>query len=291
MCGPAGLYLARRFGLPLVAGAFSDLVANPAWTNVSLIRRVANFVGMFVYARADAIRADSKAVARRLAASGFPQARFVPFLITNAEALAVPAVNAAEVRRNLLGENSGPLLLAVARLEPEKNIALMLRAFSELGRHVPGAVLAVAGEGSLRRQLEESAPGAKVRWLGWIGHSELAAYYQAADLLLLSSDVESSARVLTEALLSGTPVLTTDTAGAREVVEDGGSGRIVPVGDAGAFSAALLDLCRAPRRLEEMGDCGRQAALAFCSREAVVAGLRNIYGHVTRRHARESAPL
>jgi glycosyltransferase involved in cell wall biosynthesis len=189
----------------------------------------------------------------------------------------------------LLGNSAGPLLLAVARLEPEKNIGLMLRAVSVLARSVPGVLLAVVGDGSMRRELEQSAPNRNVRWLGRIPNAELGAYYQAADLLLLSSDIESSARVLTEALLAGTPVLTTDTAGAREIVEDGVSGRVVPVGDGTAFASALIELCSNSEHLDRMGNVGRLAARNLSSREVVIDGLRDLYRDVTLRNRRESA--
>jgi 1,2-diacylglycerol 3-alpha-glucosyltransferase len=291
LCGTAGLYLARRFKLPLVAGAFSDQICNPNWVSNSLINRVANAVGKFVYARANAIRADSEAVAQRLAANGFLQTRFVPFLITNAEALAQSGPGSAEIRQRLLRGCDGPLLLAVARLEPEKNISLLLRAFMEVKKVIPGVVLAIAGDGSLRSQLEQSVPESSVRWLGWVPNKDLGNYYQAADIMVLSSDNESSARVLTESLLAGTPIVTTDTAGAREIVEDGLSGRIVPVGDVTAFGAALLELCCDPARRQSMGQRGLQNAQRLSSRKAVIDGLRNLYYDVTRRDGNESAAL
>jgi glycosyltransferase involved in cell wall biosynthesis len=105
----------------------------------------------------------------------------------------------------------------------------------------------------------------------------MSAYYQAADLLLLSSNRESAARVLSESLLAGTPVLTTDTAGAREVVVDGVSGRITPVGDLAAFSSALSDLLGDVDRLGAMGRAGRDATRAYVTAESVSQELRRLY--------------
>lgn len=287
LCGPAGLWLSRRYRVPLIVGAFTDQVANPAWASASLVNCFADVVGRAVYKRADAIRADSLAVMQRLQASGFPQTHFIPFLITNAEMLVQPAAKAAIVRRTLLDGRNGPLLLAVARLEPEKNMELMLQAVESIVKSVNGVVLAVVGEGSLRKKLQQRFAAEWVRWLGWIPNTELAAYYQAADLSLLSSDIESSARVLTESLLAGTPVLTTDTAGAREVVEDTRSGRIVPTGDLEAFTRALLELCENPQQLEEMGKHGQQMVGTHMSSANIISGLRQLCAQAIRRHQGE----
>lgn len=287
LCGLVGLWLSRRYRVPLIVGAFTDQVANPAWASASLVNWFADVVGRAVYKQADAIRADSLAVMQRLQASGFPQASFIPFLITNAEMLVQPAAKAAIVRRTLLGDRNGPLLLAVARLESEKNIDLMLQAVERVVKSMNGVVLAVVGDGSLRKKLEQRFAAEWVRWLGWVPNTELAAYYQAADLSLLSSDIESSARVLTESLLAGTPVLTTDTAGAREVVEDMRSGRIVPTGDLDAFTRVLLELCENSRQLDEMGKCGQQMVGAHMSRANIISGLRQLCAQAIRRHQGE----
>jgi glycosyltransferase involved in cell wall biosynthesis len=93
---------------------------------------------------------------------------------------------------------------------------------------------------------------------------------------LLSSDYESSARVLSEAMLAGTAVVTTDTAGAREVVEDGVTGEIVPVDDAAAFAAAIVRVAGDPDLCRRMGDAARARADAVVSQAAVVAGLRAV---------------
>lgn len=272
--------LARFAGARFVVGAFSDQVGNPAWRAKSRVNRIADRCARFIYARADAIRADSRAVTGRLHALGLGQARFVPFLITNARALSAPDPRRDGMRAECLGHLPGPLLLAVCRLEPEKNLPMMFDALRRAIAHLPGARLVVAGDGSQRRALEEACSDLsdRVRFLGMVENTGLAPLYQAADLLLLSSDYESSARVLSEAMLAGTAVVTTDTAGAREVVEDGVTGEIVPVGDAAAFAAAIVRVAGDPDLCRRMGDAARARADAVVSQAAVVAGLRAVLG-------------
>lgn len=278
--GLAGVSLARRFRLPLVVGLYSDEIDNPVWLAERPLNRLANRIGKWVLRQAAAARSDSLAVAERLSHYGFRYLTYIPFLITHADRLLAPDAGAQAIRLRLLEDQPGPLLMAVCRLEQEKNIPLMLSAFASASKQHPGLVLAIAGSGSLADTLAQEAerivPG-RVRWLGWVGNTEMPAYYQAADLMLLSSNRESAARVLYESLLAGTPVLSTDTAGAREVIEDGVTGRIVPVGDLDAYTQALIELCSIPDRLDEMGREGRRRMSSRVTAEAVAQQLRAVY--------------
>jgi glycosyltransferase involved in cell wall biosynthesis len=286
LSGLAGALLSWRFGLPLVVGVFSDEVDNPVWLAERRLNRVANWVAKWVLGRAAAIRVDSRSVVERISGRGYRNLAYVPVLITGADRLLAPSAEARPVRPRLLGSRSGPLLLAVCRLEPEKNISLMLRAVGRAAKSLPGLVLAVAGDGrmaaALAAEAAEVAPGC-VHWLGRIENADLAAYYHAADLLLLSSNRESAARVLWESLLAGTPVLTTDTAGAREVVEDGISGCIVPIGDLKAFGDALAELCRNVDHLARLGAEGQRRVERIATAEAVLDGLRQLYDRALQR--------
>lgn len=278
--GLAGAWLARRFRLPLVVGLYSDEIDNPVWLAERPLNRLANRIGKSVLRRAAAVRSDSLAVAERLFHYRYRNLMYIPFLITHADRLLTTDARVPDIRLRLLEGCSGPLLLAVCRLEQEKNISLMLAAFAEAAYRHPGLVLAIAGKGTLADALEQEAeriaPG-RVRWLGWIGNTEMPGYYQAADLILLSSNRESAARVLYESLLAGTPVLSTDTSGAREVIEDGVTGRIVPVADTGAYTHALIELCGNPDGLIIMGQTGRQQMTSRVTAEAVASQMWVLY--------------
>ena len=83
--------------------------------------------------------------------------------------------------------------------------------------------LLICGEGPLRHELEALARqrgvDRHIRFEGLVDNTALATYYAAADLFVLPSVLESLGVVSIEALASGTPVVTTDTAGGLEVAE------------------------------------------------------------------------
>ena len=124
------------------------------------------------------------------------------------------------VRRDL-GAEDGPVLLTVKRLHPLGGHDALLNAMPSILARFPAAMLWLAGDGESRAPLEAQcrdlgiAP--HVRFLGRIENEALAKYYIAADLFVLASRVESWGTVMLESLACGTPVVTTETVGGREV--------------------------------------------------------------------------
>ncbi|HWT14023.1 MAG TPA: glycosyltransferase [Allosphingosinicella sp.] len=163
---------------------------------------------------------------------------------------------------------SGPLLLTVGGLVPGKGQRFAIEA---LGR-IPGATLALVGEGpdrpALERLVRRLGLERRVRLLGSRPHAELAAWFAAADVTVQPSASEGLANVWVESLACGTPVVTCDVGGAREVIDRPEAGRLVPR-DAAAIAAAVRDLLAAPpdpgavRKAAESFDWGRNSAELF----------------------------
>jgi glycosyltransferase involved in cell wall biosynthesis len=152
----------------------------------------------------------------------------------------------------------GPVLVTVGRLEPVKNVALLLDAFARVAETLDARLL-IIGEGSQRAALEAQARGpglaGRVALLGHVPSPR--PYLRAADLFVLASDEEGFGQVLIEAMAEGLPVISTDAAGggARFVLDDGRAGLLVPRGDAGALADAIS-------RLGDPGERARWATLA-----------------------------
>jgi glycosyltransferase involved in cell wall biosynthesis len=141
-----------------------------------------------------------------------------------------------------------PVILAVGRLVVAKDYPTLLNAFSLLNRKRQANLL-ILGEGRERLRLE-----ALVRQLGLTENVQMPgfvknpyAYMARARLLVLSSRWEGFGNVLVETLACGTPVVSTDCKGGPgEILEGGRFGRLVPVGDAQALAAAMLETLQTP---------------------------------------------
>lgn len=132
-------------------------------------------------------------------------------------------------------------LLAVGTLAPAKNFDVLLRALAQLGESLNVRLL-ILGEGSERAALEGLARQLHVADLvslpGFVENPR--PYFQAADLLVVSSRVEGFGNVIVEALEQGTPVVSTDCpSGPREILEGGRFGALVPVGDVNALASGI----------------------------------------------------
>ncbi|MFZ1623963.1 MAG: glycosyltransferase family 4 protein [Gammaproteobacteria bacterium] len=120
------------------------------------------------------------------------------------------------------------LVVAAGRLEAQKNYPRLLRAFSTLLKSMPDAKLAIAGEGSQRRMLEDMIQALKIEshttLLGQV--TDMTALYEKAGLFVLSSDYEGLGLATMEALCAGCPVVSTPIEPSREIDDILGGGMI-----------------------------------------------------------------
>jgi glycosyltransferase involved in cell wall biosynthesis len=138
-----------------------------------------------------------------------------------------------------------PVFLSCRSLEPEYNVACVLRAFALIQRRFPDARLTVAGDGSQRAELEQLARELCLRnteFTGMVQPSGMPAMYDAADVLLNATDVDNMPLSLIEAFSSGLPIVTTDAGGIPYIVSDGETGLLVQRDDDEAMAAAAIRL-------------------------------------------------
>ncbi len=170
-------------------------------------------------------------------------------------------------------------ILCAARMVAEKDHPTLAKAFAKtLARH-PEATLTLVGDGpllpGLRRLIGELGIEERVRICG--GTSDLRPYFSEASVFVLSSTHEGLPNVVLEAMASGLPVAATAAGGVPELVEDGRTGFLSPIGDADALSRSLDRLLSAPPLAREMGEKGRERVLAHFSQEAMVRRHEEIF--------------
>ena len=135
----------------------------------------------------------------------------------------------------------GRQYLAVGRLAPQKNFALLIDAFARFSQS--DDQLVILGEGAERAMLEAKAwslgIAGRVQLPGHVATTE--AWLARADALILSSDYEGVPAVLIEALAAGIPIVSTCCCvSVDDLLGHGALGRIVPVGDPAALADAMV---------------------------------------------------
>ncbi|MFN3652863.1 MAG: glycosyltransferase [Armatimonadota bacterium] len=166
----------------------------------------------------------------------------------------------ARVRAEL-GTPAGAVVAAVlARVTEDKGQVETIDAFASLAARHPRAELWIVGEGTLRPRLEEQARALgvqdRVRFTGF--RSDIAAVFQAVDVVVQASHREGLGNTLLEAMAASRPIVASGVGGILDVVVPGETGTLVPPYNAAAIAEALEPLLADEALREKYGRQGRQ---------------------------------
>lgn len=155
-----------------------------------------------------------------------------------------------------------PVILCVSRLEPVKNLPMLIEAARILQERDVHFQLRIAGEGPQRAELEARVAaaglGERVELLGY--RTDVPKLIAEADVCTLVSVKEGLPRAIIEAGACARPVVATDVIGNRDAVADGETGFLVPLGDAEALAEKLSRLLADPGLRHYMGRTAREYA-------------------------------
>lgn len=172
----------------------------------------------------------------------------------------------------------------VARLFELKGHEDLLAVFARLAGDYPRARLFFVGDGLWRQRLQARAAalgvGDRVTWAGLVPRTEVADTLHAMDMLVHCSLREGLARVLPQAFLSYLPVVSYDIDGAREVVEDGVTGRLVPAQDLATLEAAIRGMLSEPVQAKAWAREGRARCRSRFDWRTMGAALLDVYREI-----------
>lgn len=144
-----------------------------------------------------------------------------------------------------------------------------LKAFSDKRLDVFGAM-------GLPAELLQNLPDS-IYISGTVPHCELYQHYRRADVLVFPTLCDGFGMVVTEAFAQGLPVITTNRAGAADLVKHGVNGLIIPSGDANALAAALEWCLTHPKELAEMRQAAIETAASWQWSDYRQALIKNIH--------------
>jgi 1,2-diacylglycerol 3-alpha-glucosyltransferase len=161
----------------------------------------------------------------------------------------------------------------LSNLKPVKRpLDIVAAAALALARD-PRLLFLVVGDGPMRAEVEEACRAAGVeerfRFVGWVEHEDVPAYLSLADILVLPSAAEAQALVYLEAHATGPTLIASDIPAAREVIVDGETGLLFPMGDVDAFAAAIVHAAADPELRAAVGRAARARVQAHALPEVV----------------------
>jgi N-acetyl-alpha-D-glucosaminyl L-malate synthase BshA len=204
--------------------------------------------------------------------------RVIPNFISNADYH--PATDDS-FRKRLAPKAVGHrVLVHVSNFRPVKRVADVIKIFAAVRKKLP-ATLVLVGDGPDRdaAQQDVDALGLRkdVRFLGKV--ESVGDVLRGADLFLLPSATESFGLAALEAMACAVPVVASATGGLPEVIQDGTTGFLAPVGDVAAMAERALRILEDPGTLERMRRAAAEHALQF-SADRVVPRYEALYQEV-----------
>jgi glycosyltransferase involved in cell wall biosynthesis len=197
-----------------------------------------------------------------------------------------------ELRQSLGIEEHAPVVVMLARLEPQKGHRVLLDAWKSVSAAVPEARLVCVGTGSLADDLKAQAAAlgitSSVRFAGY--QPNAADWLALAEFTVLPSFYEGLPLVAVESLATARPVVATAVDGSAEVVLDGQTGLTVPPGESAPLAAAICRLLSAPDLARRLGQAGRRLVEARFSQRQQVAETEALYLNEFRCRTGAAAP-
>jgi glycosyltransferase involved in cell wall biosynthesis len=211
------------------------------------------------------------------------------------------------VARTELGvDEDAPLFCCPTKLGPERGNDVLLDAFAKVVERVPNAQLAIVYKPTLyhvvpkeyealpwirdidfmRRQIQDwvSERGLEANVKLVESLDDPSAYFEASDALVAPFMNERFSSVyLVEGLAYGLPIIAFDIGEPQEIVEEGGNGMLLPVGDVGALAEALVRLSTDREQLEMLREGARRSASRFTA-NASADRLIDTYRQLAQRH-------
>jgi glycosyltransferase involved in cell wall biosynthesis len=243
--GWAGLKVKNKWRIPLEVQLHTDPF-SPYFSG--FLNKVRRFIARRVLRETDSVRVVSENVGRKIKALTNARVYVLPIYIDRAR------IEEGRVAFDLHSRYPWHfILLAVSRLEPEKNLGLALEALALVRQHFSDTGLVIVGSGSEEKRLKNlrdnlGLQGA-VEFAGW--QDDVASFYKTANIFIQTSLFEGYGLSLIEAGLSNLPIVTTAVGVAQEL-EHGKDAYIYSANDANMFASGIIDLLEHNHKRENL---------------------------------------
>ncbi|MFJ7729064.1 glycosyltransferase family 4 protein [Neobacillus sp. NPDC097160] len=257
--GLCGIYLAKKLSIPLVGSYHTDFDYYLKFYDLQFFSKILWKYMKWFHKPFKKLFVPSQETFTQLHRRGFANLEIWPHGVDCQ--LFHPHYDKQAIREKR-GVTKKYLLTFVGRLAPEKDVKTLMTAAKSLPAKINEQIQwLVVGDGPLREELEVDAP-TNMTFTGYVTGVELAEIYSASDLFVFPSPTETFGNVVIEALASGTPVITANSGGVKNIIKQGATGYLCETGNAAAFADAIFKLLENEGLRSQFAREGRDYALA-----------------------------
>lgn len=183
-----------------------------------------------------------------------------------------------ECSRKRYAPKGEPIIMHISNFRPVKRVLDVVEVFARVRREMPAKLLMI-GDGPLRMPAQEHAQKLGVMHDTWFlgRQDEVETFLSLADLFLLPSEHESFGLAALEAMACEVPVIASRAGGLPEVIEDGVSGYLCPVGDVDAMARRALEVLRDEATEKMIENAALRRARTVFSADAIVSEYERLY--------------
>jgi len=194
------------------------------------------------------------------------------------------AIDPRYFERNLARTPNCAVLFA-GRVIPRKRVEDLVYAFARVAATVPESELRIAGETesepayaeSLRSTIASLRLQERVRFLGQLNENQVLDEFRNCAALVLPSAQETAPMVISQAQAAGKPVIATPVGGVPDMIRDGQTGFLTPLGDREALSRRLAEILLNPSLAAKVGGAGHRFAEASYRAESIALRTLKVY--------------
>lgn len=286
---PDLVHLHSRRGADLWGGVAARLAGLP----VILTRRVDNpeapwWVGL-KYRLYDRVVSISEGIRQVLIDEGLAPARVTcVHSAVDTDRYRPGCADAGLLARELGLSGDGPVIAVVAQLIARKGHRYLLEALPAIRAAVPGVQVVFFGQGpledALRAEVARRGLRDQVHFAGF--RDDLERLLPCLDLVVHPAEMEGLGVSLLQAAACGVPIVAFPAGGIPEIVREGESGYLLPVGDVAGLQRRVSELLQAPAEARAMGRRGRALVERAFSIDSMVQGNLAVYRGLLERDAR-----
>lgn len=267
---------------------------NKYWIRQRWQNRLLKYIHHWALKRADSIRTDNTFDQKQLIDKHHlpPQKIFVSPIVPSPQFINSfkSARKSSSLKKSVAGNHK--LVLSVGNLVANKDYPTLIHAAKIVLRKHPNTTFVIIGNGDQKPKLHHLIKKLHLtknfKLLSSIDYNQIPQFFKSADLFVLSSYQEGLPRVLMEASLAKTPIVTTQINGVADLISNGKSGLVVPIHNPKKLASAITRLLNQPKIGRQLATNAYQKATTYLDFQASLNTLLASWRQLSPSHPNNS---